>query len=235
MMSDNGTTFIGANRKIDEILELWLSDDFKTKILQFCEFEKIEWHFIPPRAPHMGGIWESAVKSVKNHLIKTIGTDHLTFEELSTLLCQIESILNSRPLYVNTNDDNEGFNILTPAHFLLTTKAIVLPTTGEDENTIDKRWQTIQKIMNSFWKKFQLEYIHGLQQRNKWQKQTENMKEGDIVLIKNEDLPPTYWPMGKVIEIHRGPDNLVRVVTIKTPTNSIIQRPIVKVCKLPIN
>lgn len=235
VMSDNGTTFVGANRKIDEIIELWSSQEFRGDIAKFCQFEKIEWKFIPPRAPHMGGIWESAVKSVKNHLIKIIGREHLTFEELSTLLCQIESILNSRPLYANIANDNEGYDVLTPAHFLIQTKSIVLPAMSEDDKSIDKRWQLIQKIMQTFWKKFQDEYIHGLQQRKKWKDKSENFKEGDIVLIKSEDLPASHWPMGKIIAVHPGADNLVRVVTIKTPNNTSIQRPIVKLCKLPLN
>ena len=58
---------------------------------------RINWMFSPERAPHFGGLWESAVKSAKFHLKRVIGQQKLTYEEFSTVLCQIESCLNSRP------------------------------------------------------------------------------------------------------------------------------------------
>ena len=94
------------------------------------------------------------------------------------------------------------------------------------------RWQYIQQRVQSFWRKFNTEYLHNLQQRNKWQKIHENLKIGDVVLIKEDNLPSYKWAMGKIIELHPDDSGAVRVVTLKTPT-SILKRPIVKICKLP--
>ena len=54
--------------------------------------------FIPEHALHFGGHWEAAVKSMKIHLRRIVSTHKLTFEEFTTILTQIESCLNSRPL-----------------------------------------------------------------------------------------------------------------------------------------
>ncbi len=54
--------------------------------------------FIPERAPHFGSLWELAVKSMKVHLRRFVGNVKLTFEELTTVLAQVEACLNSRPL-----------------------------------------------------------------------------------------------------------------------------------------
>jgi len=77
--------------------------------------EGIEWHFNLPAGPHFGGIWEAGVKSMNYHLKRVIGDGSLTYEEMSTLLCQIEGVLNSRPLYLSDNDIEEN-EVLTPGH-----------------------------------------------------------------------------------------------------------------------
>uniref|UniRef100_A0ABD2WKH1 Integrase catalytic domain-containing protein n=1 Tax=Trichogramma kaykai TaxID=54128 RepID=A0ABD2WKH1_9HYME len=78
----------------------------------------IEWHFTPPYAPNFGGLWEATVKSCKGHLKRVIGENFLTYEELITLVIQIEGCLNSRPLgYLSSNEEDPI--ALTPGHFLI--------------------------------------------------------------------------------------------------------------------
>lgn len=62
------------------------------------EQEHIKWCFNPPSAPHMSGLWETAVKSVKTHFTRVIGMQILTYEEFYMLLVEVEALLNSRPL-----------------------------------------------------------------------------------------------------------------------------------------
>lgn len=212
---DNATNFVGARRKIDEVQKFikQISDD--SKIVHFFNTKVIEWHFIPPASPHFGGIWEAGVKSVKFHIKRSIGDTRLTFEELSTLLCQIEAILNSRPL-VSPDNDIESLYALTPSHFLIGEELSFLPDKpSSDELPPRTRWQMVQSIRNSFWKRWSGEYLHSLQQRTKWKKPELNLKIGDLVILK-ENLPPATWPLGRVMELHPGKDGLVRVATIKT-------------------
>ena len=87
-------------------------------ISQFCSIQGISWKFIPERAPNFGGLWKSAVKSMKIHLRRVNSDVKLTFEEFTTVLTQVEAILNSRPLIPSPCDD-DGIEPLTPGHFLI--------------------------------------------------------------------------------------------------------------------
>ncbi|XP_069964356.1 uncharacterized protein [Bactrocera oleae] len=80
----------------------------------------INWHFNSPGAPHMGGLWEAGVKSLKSHLKNVSQIQKFTFEELPTLLTRIESCLNSRPLSP-LSEDPRNIEPLTPGHFLIVT------------------------------------------------------------------------------------------------------------------
>ncbi|XP_063540783.1 uncharacterized protein LOC134749694 [Cydia strobilella] len=125
MWSDHGTNFIGAKK---DLIAMWrqgqakIPDEFAAQL----DNMRIKWKYIPPAAPNFGGIWEAGVKSIKYHMKRVIGNSTLTFEELSTLLAQIEGCLNSRPLYP-LNDDPDSLQPLTPGHFL-TTEQIRLNT-----------------------------------------------------------------------------------------------------------
>lgn len=88
------------------------------KLIPLLANDGTQWRFIPPGAPHFGGKWEAGVKSVKHHLRRVMESHLLTYEEMTTLLNQIEAVLNSRPLCPLT-DDSEDLSALTPGHFLI--------------------------------------------------------------------------------------------------------------------
>jgi hypothetical protein len=96
--SDHGSNFVGASRELAELSAFLEEQRTQSNIPDFCASQNIHWSFIPERAPHFGGIWESAVKSMKTHLRRVVGNAKLTFEELTTVLAQVEACLNSRPL-----------------------------------------------------------------------------------------------------------------------------------------
>lgn len=232
--SDNGTNFRGAWNKLTEIERHIKKSEETFKISNELANLGIQWHFTPPSSPSMGGLWESSVKSMKHHLIRATKNTNLTFEEHCTLLCQIEAILNSRPLTAITTDPQDELP-LTPAHFLLIEPLNAIP--DEDVTHLPSNrlniWQNIQKRVQGFWSRFSKEYLHTMQQRQKWTKESENMKIGDIVYITSENTLPLQWPMGRIIDTHSGNDNIIRVVSIKTQ-NSILKRPILKLIKIPM-
>lgn len=234
MYSDNGSNFVLANKILQKESEKF-TKDYMDVIVEELANIGTQWHFIPPASPHYGGLWEASVKSMKHHLKRTIGETKLTFEEFNTVLIQIEACLNSRPL-CPLNEDSNDLMILTPGHFLIGRALKAAPEESLLEMKLNSltRWRFAQRLVQDFWKKWSSEYLTRLQQRPKWMKQQENIKTGDIVLIKDEQMPPTQWALGRITETHEGKDKLVRAVTVKTQNNTY-KRPIVKICKLPIS
>ncbi|KAJ0174428.1 hypothetical protein K1T71_009536 [Dendrolimus kikuchii] len=177
-----------------------------------------------------GGLWEAAVKSFKYHLRRVLGDQKLTYEEFTTLLSQLEACLNSRPLTTLT-EDPQDLDYLTPSHFLASGPVLTIVETERDERT---RWQLTQKIFNDIWKRWRAEYLTQLSARSKWRTSQSNIELNDVVIIHDANLPPGKWSLGRVIELHPGTDDHVRVVSVKTK-KGIIKRPIIKLSKLPTN
>lgn len=163
MYSDNGTTFVGADKELQPAYHAALQDkDF----LNATASDKINWHF--PSAPHFGGLWEAGVRSVKYHLRRILKENTLTFEEFTTLLCKIEACLNSRPL-APLKDTPDDYETLTPGHFLIGSALNVNPEPSllnVNENRLS-RWQRVRQLTERFWKLWQNDYINTLQQRVK--------------------------------------------------------------------
>lgn len=232
MYSDNGTYFVRAAHDIDCDMEKIIKSNCQ-EAGKIASQTATQWHFIPPAAPHFGGLWEAGIKSTKYHLKRHLGDGHLTYEEMATVLCQIESCLNSRPLCPISNDPND-FEILTPGHFLVGRPLLARPQPSVLEippNRLEQ-WQRIYQTTERFWSQWRNEYLSRLQQRPKWLAEQVNMQKGELVLIKDDDAPPTQWRLARIIDTHPGADGLTRVVTVRTPTTTL-KRPIVKLCKIP--
>jgi hypothetical protein len=89
----------------------------------------------------------------------------------------------------------------------------------------------MQRIRNQFWRKWSSKYLQQLQERGKWRVTTNNVRVGQIVLLRDDGYPPTKWLLGRIVEVHAGRDGLVRVVTVKTVT-STFHRHVARVCIL---
>lgn len=231
--SDQGRNFVGANK---ELVAEWnrASLEFDKEIAQTLALDGTQWHFIPAYSPNFGGLWEAGVRSIKHHL-KRILLTNLTFEEMSTILCQIEACLNSRPLCPIDDKDVDSIETLTPGHFLIGEAPITVP--GSDLSTTKtshlSRWQHTQRLLGNFWKAWQQEYLSRLQQRPKWLKKQSEFKIGSIVLIKCDNLPPGKWSLGRITEKHPGADGITRVYSVKSG-ESVTKRCVSKLCQLPI-
>lgn len=226
IFSDNGKTFVGALKEFSKFLTTCERD-----ILDFASNENIKFSFIPPYSPHFGGLWEAGVKSVKYHL-RRLANVNLIYEEFSTLLTQIEAILNSRPMYPMSSDPNDLLP-LTPAHFLIG-RPLVAPA-SEDLTAANTsrllRYERIEQLRQNFWKRWSQEYIAELQTRTKWQYNTDTIVPNTLVLIKDENMPPLKWRLGRVIRTFPGKDGLARIADIRT-ANGVIQRSYPRICPL---
>ena len=114
ILSNNGTNFVGAAKEMQEWIEAWNETDIEQSLAR----KKTKWKFNSPGAPHFGGAWERMVRSCKKAMMAIVGNRTLTDDVLSTTMCLVEQILNSRPVTSVSNDPND-LKALTPDHFLL--------------------------------------------------------------------------------------------------------------------
>ncbi|UYV79791.1 hypothetical protein LAZ67_18000663, partial [Cordylochernes scorpioides] len=205
--SDNATNFKGASNFFRTQFQLLNSQSVQRLVTE----ELITWHFIPPGGPHFGGLWEAGIKSVKSHLVRTFKSTILNYEEMNTLIIQIESCLNSRPLAPLSSDPND-YEALTPAHFLIGSSFSEIPTSNSEVLNLQTRWKLIQNLKNSFWSRWSKEYLSNLQGRGKWRIKQDNIQIGQLVYLKEAQISPLRWPLARIQEIFPGEDKNVRLV-----------------------
>ncbi len=226
--SDNGTNFIGAERELRKAIQSLNSDRIQTTLLE----KGVRWIFNPPTASHHGGVWERQIRTVRKILNSIVKQQSLDEESLQTLLCEVEAIINSRPITKVSNDPND-LEPLTPNHLLLLkVKPSMSPGVFDKADLYSRRrWRQVQYMADLFWKRWVKEYLPDLQERQKWQSLMKNLKPGDIVLIADESAPRNSWVMGRVLQTFTENKGLVRQAQVKTKTNTLL-RPVTKLCLL---
>ena len=198
--------------------------------------------FNSPHSSHMGGVWERQIRSIRNILSAQLNRPiTLDSNSLRTIMYEVMSLVNSRPLGIVQSDTLEP---LTPNHILHMKSGIVMPPPGNfDDQTVysRKRWLKVQSVVTSFWNRWRQEYLSNLQVRNKWQTNKRNVQVDDIVIVQDTDMPRLEWKLGKVIECLPSRDGQVRRVKVligdrssdlKTFKPSVLERPIHKLVVL---
>ncbi|XP_039299280.1 uncharacterized protein LOC120355056 isoform X5 [Nilaparvata lugens] len=230
---DNATTFVGANNELKELCNFFANERSQSEIQNFATLFNISWRFIPPRAPHFGGLWENAIKNFKR-IFKTISFNKiLDYEDATTFSAQVEAILNSRPL-IPLSEDPEDLQYISPGHFLIGRPITALPFPLPETTHIDhrSRWKNLALATKELWKKWSTEYLVTLQTKAKWTEESENLKVDTIVLLKDPGTVPSTWRLARIVELHPGKDQKVRVVTVLTETG-LFKRAISSIAPLP--
>lgn len=180
----------------------------------------------------MGGVWERVIRSVRKVLRCLVKEQLLSGEALRTLMAEVESILNGRPL-TPSSDDPTDLEALTPNHLLLLRPNCSIPPGifSKDDLYCSRRWKQIQYLTNVFWKRWLSEYLPTLQERQKWVKPSRNFTTGDLVLVVDEKVHRGQWPLGRIVKVHTGRDGFVRSAEIATKSTTLT-RPITKLCFL---
>lgn len=241
--SDNGTNFVGAKNIMQKACDTWpdeIIDQVKAtwaskEVQEHINHGNTTWRFIPPGSPNQGGLWESAVKSMKYHLRRIAGTQRYTYEGLVTLLAGIEACLNSRPICA-MSDDPADLTTLTPAHFLIG-EPLLLPIhqkMAEKPRSALCCFKGLQFLIQSFWQEWSTDYLSSLMQRPKWKGEHKNVRVGQLVLLESENHPPTHWSMGRIVAVRKGNDGCVRSATIRVATG-VLDRTVRKLCILPVD
>ncbi|KAL7735877.1 hypothetical protein ACLKA6_017873 [Drosophila palustris] len=107
------------------------------------------------------------------------------------------------------------------------------PCSMYNSESLEKRtWRATQVLIECFWKRFLKEYLPTLVNRPKWTKDCQNLRDGEIVVIRSP-MPRGDWPLGIVLKTFPGEDNVVRVAEVKT-ANNVFRRPVSSLCRLQI-
>ena len=214
--SDNGGAFVKASK--------WLEQLRKDESLRgFAEEYNIKWKFNLSRAPWWGGQFERLIGVVKSAMYKVIGGGHLTWDELSEVLLDVEIQINRRPLsYV---EDDIQLPTLTPATFLHQ-RSCQLPMEEPwriEERELRKRVKYLIEFKNKLWRRWRKEYLVALRERHNMTHKRSKFqpKPGDVALIQTESKNRGTWPLGIIEETYPGKDNVIRGVRLKTPNGTL--------------
>ena len=225
ILSDNGTQMVGAERELRKMIEGWNTENLR----EYCANKGMEWKFITPAAPHQNGCAEALVKSCKIALKKAIGDHNLTPLELYTCLLEVANLVNQRPIGRVPNDPDDGA-YLCPNDMLLGRASPQVPQ-GPFCATRNprRRVEFIQKIVDSFWRRWTRDVFPLLVPRKKWNRSKRNVRVDDFVMVLDQNAVRGKWVVGRVLEVYPGQDDdRVRNVKVKTSTGDY-SRPITKI------
>ena len=226
IISDNGKYFCATAEFLKRLQE-------EPIVRDFLQDSKIEWKFIPPRSPWMGGFYERLVGVVKRTLRLSLFRRHVTEDELHTLLAEVEQKVNNRPLTYIDDDVNNPV-ALTPAHLLYGRRLESFPsvTTCDTEDPIYADHDELNRLYNCFnriishWERvWSKEYIASLREKfygaNPAQ-QIHSPSVGDVVVISSEGNR-AKWPLGRITKLYPDEHGIVRTVEVYTRGNHLLK------------
>lgn len=231
----NGKTFVAAAQIIDSILKC-------PEVQQHFASLKVKWIFNLEKAPWWGGFFERMVQAMKRCLRKAIGKAKLNYDELLTVLTEVEAIINSRPLSYFSSEDLE--EPLTPSHLLTGHRTLGLPDgtatvdyNGDENFTLNQqdlhgRVSDLKQALAEFWDRWHNEYLLQLRERYTHTDPVGVPRApipGEVVLIHEENQPRSLWRLGRVKDVIEGSDGQIRGATLTVVTNgkqSTLRRPI---------
>ena len=217
-----------GERELRKHIQAWNN----SKIGHHMKQHEIQWHFNPPFASYMGGVWERMIHSTRVILKALAREQLLTDEQLQTLLTEAERIMNDRPITPVSCDPKDP-PALTPSMLLLMKSNTCIPTGVfvKDDVYAKRWWRQVQYLASVFWKRWVHEYLPALQARQKWMRSKPDLQKGDIVLVAESNIPRGQWPLGRIVDTNVGRDGHVRSCVIRARTSQIV-RPITKLCML---
>ena len=240
MISDNAKTFKSIAVSITNAFE-------SPEVKKFFSVIHVEWRFNLEKVPWQGGVFERMIKSAKRCLRKAIGKNCLTFDELLTLVTEVEGVLNSRPLtYVYSDDITEP---LTPSHLLVGYRILTLPydTVFQDVDeeytpeNLTRKAAHLAKTLTNFWKRWTQEYLLELREfhcTGQKEESSSSLQTGEVVTVYDEDHPRGLWRLGRIEELIPGADGKIRGVRVKVVSKGgqvkIIRRPIQHIYPLEV-
>ena len=171
---------------------------------------------MPAEGQHQNGLSESLIKSVKRTIKHKIGQCVLTFSQLQMVFFEIANIINSRPICIVTGSDPYDPKPITPNDLILGRATSEVPQGPFDSNkSATKRFRFLQSLITDWWECWYQTVLPTLVPSYKWLQRHRNVCVGDVCLIRyGKDKRATY-KLGRVKEVKKGVDKLIRKVTLE--------------------
>ena len=234
MWSDRGSQIMAADKELKQAI---VNLDEKV-ISEFSSANSFDWKFSAPEAPWQNGCAEALVKSVKKAIKTSIGTQALTFSEMTTVFYEAAQLVNERPIGRHPTSTEDGV-YLAPNDLLLGRSSRNIPYNDYlATSNLAVRYHFVQQIVSAFWKRWTVNFFPSLLIQQKWHTSCRNVMVGDIVLIQDSKLKKGEWRMGRVAKADASlRDGYVRNIEIqyKNPNSSsfvTITRPVQRIIVL---
>ncbi|KHJ91475.1 hypothetical protein OESDEN_08660 [Oesophagostomum dentatum] len=236
VISDNAPTFkLGMEVISNDLIKIVQGQE----ITDFIAEQGINWHFITLYSPWKGGFYERLVGSVKACLKKSIRNKILDFWLFETLIFEIEATLNTRPLFpvasgdVNSSMVTRPIGLINPQFRLGRLSETVPARLATSSNTtyqsLTTYYHELEATIRYFWTLWQNEYLAALAEKSA--KYTNNEaftrrwpRIGDVVLIRQENVPRSTGPIGLITHINKTEDGCPRAARIRVAQRKMINR-----------
>ena len=221
--SDKARTFVAADKQLRELLS---TEQSALTEAQFGGSCPVEWKYSTPTAPWANGCTERLVGIFKKQFKVMLQKHLLTLAQMQTLVVELQSSINDRPLGV-TREDLDG-PMITPNLLMYGRELNPLKTPGASalaRMPISEMWLQRKRILAHFWSKWQTEYLSTLSITNKWlERDPTLLKAGDVVILKPETLEKNQWRLARVIELHSDLDGFPTTATVMLPSKNKLTR-----------
>lgn len=223
--SDQGINFIGAKSELKNALK----EVSEERVAVYLATKQCDFCLNAPSSSHAGGIWERQIRTVKGVMSSVLaqGAGRLNDASLRTFFYETMSIVNNRPLTVDGLSDPKSLEPLTPNHLLTMKSSVPLPPPGtfvKEDLYAKKRWRQVQYLCEQFWSMWRTEYLANISLRQKWHELRRNVQDGDIVIVKEGEVPRNEWRLARVLKVCKDDDGLVRRATIQMGNRGLGKR-----------
>lgn len=214
--SDQGTNFIGAKNELTKALK----EVDKERPIAYLAEKQCDFTVNVPDARHTGGVWERQIRTVRSVLswVLSKSTGRLDDASLRTFFYEAMSIVNNRPLTTDSINGPKSLEPLTPNHLLTMKSSVPLPPPGKsvaEDVYARKRWRRVQYSTEQFWSRWRKEYLANITLRQRWHSSRRNVMIGDIVIVKEQEIPRNEWRLKRVLDVCKDEDGLVRKATVQ--------------------
>ena len=234
IITDNAKTFKAADKFIGKFYE-------DEQVREFISKNQIQWRYILAKSPWIGGFYERMVGTVKRCLRKVLGSARLAYDELQTILIEIEATLNSRPITYEYNE--VGYEVLTPAHLIYGRQLTTLPEAVSEEDVTDTKFLARVRYLSSkkehFCTRWHREYLADLREYHKLNHVEPDRiaRIGEVVLVHQENISRSSWKVGVIEKVIKGRDGKVRGACVRLIARGkpvYIDRPVQKLYPLEV-